>query len=245
MRIEILSLFPDMFRSPFEGSIIRRAREKGYVHIGIRDIRQYAEGPHRVSDDYPYGGGGGMVMKPEPIIRAVEAIKQEISDAWVILLSPQGDMMTQERAWEISRRESLILICGRYEGVDERVRTAVVDQEISIGDYILTGGELAAMVVVDAVIRLIPGVLGKDTMSTGESFYQGLLEYPQYTRPGIFRGMAVPEALLSGDHARIAQWRKRASLERTLRRRPDLLKSAPLDDEDRRILQELSGEYSK
>jgi len=163
MRIEILSIFPDMFRSPFEGSIIRRAQEGGFVHIGIRDIRQYAEGPHRVSDDYPYGGGGGMVMKPEPIIRAVEAAKQEVPDGWVVLLSPQGDLMTQNRAWEMSRRPSLIFICGRYEGVDERVRIAVVDQEISIGDYILTGGELAAMVLVDAVIRLIPGVLGKDT----------------------------------------------------------------------------------
>jgi len=241
MRIEILSIFPDMFRSPFEGSIIRRAQEGGFVHIGIRDIRQYAEGPHRVSDDYPYGGGGGMIMKPEPIIRAVEAAKKEVPDGWVVLLSPQGDIMTQNRAWEMSRRPSLIFICGRYEGVDERVRIAAVDQEISIGDYILTGGELAAMVLVDAVIRLIPGVLGKDTTETGESFYQGLLEHPHYTRPSIFRDMPVPEVLLSGDHAHIAQWRKRASLERTLRRRPDLLKSAHLNDEDRRILQELCG----
>ncbi|MBW2149130.1 MAG: tRNA (guanosine(37)-N1)-methyltransferase TrmD [Deltaproteobacteria bacterium] len=244
MHIEILTLFPDMFPSPFECSIIRRARERGYVHIGIRDIRRYAEGPHRVSDDYPYGGGGGMIMKPEPIVRAVEAAKQEISGGWVILLTPQGDILNQERAWEMSRRASLILICGRYEGVDERVRM-VVDQEISIGDYILTGGELAAMVVVDAVVRLIPGVLGKDTSKTGESFYRGLLEHPQYTRPRIFRDAPVPEVILSGDHARIAQWRRRASLERTLRRRPDLLKSAQLNDEDRRILRELGTEYSQ
>ncbi len=244
MQIEILTLFPDMFRSPFECSIISRARERGYVHIGIRDIRQYAEGAHRVSDDYPYGGGGGMVMKPEPIFRAVEAAKKEISDGWVVLLTPQGELLTQERVWEMTRKESLILICGRYEGLDERVRM-VVDQEISIGDYILTGGELAAMLLVDAVVRLIPGVLGKDTSKTGESFYQGLLEHPQYTRPRIFRDMPVPEVLLSGDHARIAQWRRRASLEKTLRRRPDLLKTANLNGEDRRILRELGGEYSQ
>jgi len=242
MRIEILSLFPDMFRSPFEGSIIRRAQEGGYVHIGIRDIRRHAEGPHKISDDYPYGGGGGMVMKPEPVIRSVEEIKQEIPDGWVILLSPQGDIMTQERAWQLARKSSLILICGRYEGVDERVRIAVVDQEISIGDYILTGGELPAMVLVDAVVRLIPGVIGKDTAQTGESFYQGLLEHPHYTRPRIFKDMPVPEVLLSGDHERIAQWRKRASLERTLSRRPDLLKSAHLSNEDLRILRELGGD---
>lgn len=245
MQIEILSIFPEMFRSPFECSIIRRAVDRGYIRIGVRDIRQYAEGPHRVTDDYPYGGGGGMVMKAEPIVRAVEAAKKDLPGAWVIMLTPQGKILTQDCAWELSRKTSpLILICGHYEGVDDRVRM-VVDQEISIGDYILTGGELAGMVLVDAVVRLIPGVLGQDTSKTGESFYEGLLEYPQYTRPRVFRDAPVPEVLISGDHARIAQWRRKASLKKTLQQRPDLLESADLSEEDRRILNELGKEYSQ
>ncbi len=222
MRIDILTLFPDMFRGPFDESILKRAVDKGLLEFGIHNIRDFAEGRHKVVDDYPYGGGAGMLMKPEPIFAAVESVRRE--DSRVVLMSAQGRPFRQPFAEELSRVGHLVLLCGHYEGVDERVVDELVDDELSIGDFVLTGGELAAMVVCDAVVRLIPGVLGADESSLEESFAEGLLEYPHYTRPPEFRGLHVPEELLSGNHARIAEWRRTQSLIRTLRRRPELLK---------------------
>jgi tRNA (guanine37-N1)-methyltransferase len=221
LRIDILTLFPGMFRGPFDESIVKRAGDKGLLEIGIHNIRDWATGRHQMVDDYPYGGGAGMVMKPEPVFAAVEAVRRQGS--WVVLMSAQGRVFSQRIADEYSRQSHLILLCGHYEGFDERVIDHLVDDEISIGDYVLTGGELAAMVVCDAVVRLIPGVLGAEESSQEESFQEGLLEYPHYTRPPEFRGRPVPEILLSGNHAKIAEWRRRQSLIRTLRRRPELL----------------------
>ena len=246
MRFDILTLFPGMFRGVFDESIIRRAREAGLVSIHIHNIRDYATGRHKVTDDYPYGGGGGMIMKPEPIFRAVESIlgleEGEKPEVPVILLTPQGRLFTQEVAKELARHHRIVLICGHYEGVDERVRLYLANDEISIGDYVLTGGEIPAMVIVDAVTRLIPGVLGDPTAVFEESFSDGLLEYPQYTRPAEFRGYRVPEVLLSGNHAAIARWRREQSLLRTWQRRPDLLKKARLTEEDREFLRRLEEE---
>ena len=221
MRIDILTLFPGMFRGPFEESIIKRAVERGLLEIGVHNIRDFAPGRHRVTDDYPYGGGAGMVMKPEPVFAAVEAVRRPSSR--VILMTPQGRIFTQSVALGLSRLGHLVLLCGHYEGVDERVREHLVDDELSIGDYVLTGGELPAMVVVDAVARLVPGVLGAGESAVEESFAAGVLEYPHYTRPPEFRGWKVPQVLLSGNHARISRWRREQSLLRTLRRRPELL----------------------
>lgn len=232
MRIDILTLFPGMFRGPFEESIIKRAVERGLLEIGIHNIRDFAPGRHRVADDYPYGGGAGMVMKPEPVFAAVEAVRRP--DSRVILMTPQGRLFTQSTAQDLSRLDHLVLLCGHYEGVDERVRDHLVDDELSIGDYVLTGGELPAMVVVDAVARLVPGVLGAGESAVEESFAAGLLEYPHYTRPPDFRGWRVPQVLLSGNHARISRWRREQSLLRTLRRRPELL--TPEDWEELRKL---------
>lgn len=232
MRIDILTLFPGMFRGPFEESIIKRAVERGLLEIGIHNIRDFAPGRHRVADDYPYGGGAGMVMKPEPVFAAVEAVRRP--DSRVILMTPQGRLFTQSIAQDLSRLDHLVLLCGHYEGVDERVRDHLVDDELSIGDYVLTGGELPAMVVVDAVARLVPGVLGAGESAVEESFAAGLLEYPHYTRPPDFRGWRVPQVLLSGNHARISRWRREQSLLRTLRRRPELL--TPEDWEELRKL---------
>lgn len=211
-----------MFRGPFDESIVKRAVESGLLRIEIHNIRDYAEGRHKMVDDYPYGGGAGMVMKPEPVFAAVEAVRREGSR--VILMSAQGRRFDQAAAERLSRVDHLVLLCGHYEGVDERVIEHLVDEEISIGDYVLTGGELAAMVVCDAVVRLVPGVLGAEESAQEESFAGGLLEYPQYTRPPHFRGWEVPEVLLSGNHAGIAAWRRTQGLLRTLRRRPELLK---------------------
>ena len=238
MRIHILTLFPDMFVGPFDQSIIKRAREGGLVSISIHDFRQYARDKHHVVDDYPYGGGGGMVLKPEPLFEAVESIKGD-AQIPVILLTPQGRLFSQQVAQELAAYDEMILICGHYEGVDERVRQHMVDDEISIGDYVLSGGELAAMVVVDAVVRQLPGVLGAEEAAGEDSHARGLLEYPQYTRPQLFRGWAVPEVLLSGNHAQIAKWRRQQSLQRTLRRRPDLLERAELSPEEKRFLEEI------
>jgi len=237
MRIDVLTIFPAMFRGPFEESIVKRAVEKGLVAIHIHDIRQWTTDRHRTVDDYPYGGGPGMVMKPEPLFAAVEAVLEQASERGpIILLTPQGRLFRQGVAEEFAREQRLVLICGHYEGVDARVHGHLATDEISIGDYVLSGGELPAMVVVDAVVREIPGVLGAPDASAEESFARGLLEYPQYTRPADFRGLTVPEVLLSGNHGEIARWRRRESLLRTARQRPDLLAQAELTEEERRWL---------
>jgi tRNA (guanine37-N1)-methyltransferase len=241
MIFDILTLFPEMFLSPLEGSIIGKARAEGLISVNLINIRDYAEGRHRVTDDYPYGGGKGMIMKPEPIIRGIIAVRsRQPEPSWVILMTPQGSPLRQEVAKRLVRFSRIILVCGRYEGVDERVRD-FVDEEISIGDYVLTGGEVAALVLIDAISRLIPGVLGDEGSSAEDSFSQGLLEYPQYTRPRECDGRKVPEVLLSGDHRAIEQWRRREALRRTWMRRPDLLAEAELSDEDRELLDELKG----
>jgi tRNA (guanine37-N1)-methyltransferase len=227
MRIDIITIFPKMFEPVFNESIIKRAQAKGKVKICLRDLRDYTADKHRKVDDRPFGGGSGMVMNAEPIFNAVKAArsKNKIKNSKVILLCPQGKALTQKLAKSLAKEKNLILICGHYEGVDDRVRQKLVDEEISIGDYVLTGGELPAMVLVDAVVRLIPGVLGDKNSLNFESFEGNLLEYPHYTRPANFRGMCVPSVLLSGDHKNIESWRKKEALKRTKLRRPDLLKS--------------------
>jgi tRNA (guanine37-N1)-methyltransferase len=235
MIFDILTLFPEMFPSALEGSIIGKARAEGKITVNLVNIRDYAEGKHRVTDDAPYGGGRGMIMKPEPLIKGITAVRSEDPTPWVILMTPQGTPLQQEKVKQLAAKPRLALVCGRYEGVDERVR-AFVDEEISLGDYILTGGELAALVVVDAVARLIPGVLGDQASSEEDSFSQGLLEYPQYTRPRKYEGSEVPEVLLSGDHQTIEQWRRREALRRTWQRRPELLDEVRLSPEDREFL---------
>ncbi|MGC9976148.1 MAG: tRNA (guanosine(37)-N1)-methyltransferase TrmD [Syntrophales bacterium] len=239
IRFDILSIFPEMFESALNHSILKRAREKGMVEIHLHNIRDYAENKHRMTDDTPYGGGGGMVMKVEPIDRALESIVPSRDNALVVLLTPQGETLNQKIAEEMSLYFQIVLICGRYEGVDERVRAYLIDREISIGDFVLTGGELSSMVVVDAVTRLIPGVLGNCDSASYDSFSSGLLEYPHYTRPGSYRGWQVPEVLLSGDHRKIEAWRRKESLKRTYLRRPDLLKKIELSDEDRKTLDDI------
>jgi tRNA (guanine37-N1)-methyltransferase len=242
MQIHILSLFPPMFEGPFNNSIIKRAIEDKLVTIHIHNIRDYTHDKHGTADDYPYGGGAGMVLKPEPIFEAVEAIKSDILEkdgvetVPVVLLTPQGRLFSQEVAGELAKLSHLILICGHYEGVDERVREHLATDEISIGDFVLSGGELAAMVVVDAMVRLIPGALGSEDSAADDSYSNGLLEYPQYTRPPVFREWAVPEILLSGNHAQIARWRREQSLLRTQQRRPDLLDKADLTSKEKQLL---------
>ena len=221
MKIDVLTLFPGMFPGPLDESIIKRACESGRLQLGIHDLRDYTHDRHRKVDDRPFGGGPGMLMKPEPLFEAVEALRGEKTR--VILTSPAGRPFRQEIAQELAGEEHLLLVCGSYEGFDERVRECLADDELSIGDYVLTNGALPAMVIIDAVTRLLPGVLGDDESSVDESFSDGLLEYPQYTRPAEFRGMSVPEVLLSGDHAAIEQWRREQARERTAQRRPDLL----------------------
>jgi len=243
VRIDILTLFPEVFQGPLEASIIGRAVKAGLSQVFVHDIRDYAEGRHKVADDYTYGGGPGMVMKPEPLFQAVESVVAQASPRGrVVLLTPQGRLLSQQVAEELAGEERLLLICGHYEGVDERVRERLVDDEISIGDYVLSGGEFPALVVVDAVVRRLPGALGSELSLGEESHVQGLLEYPQYTRPAEFRGFRVPEVLLSGHHAEIARWRRQQSLLRTARRRPDLLARAELSDEERRWLEERLAE---
>jgi tRNA (guanine37-N1)-methyltransferase len=239
MRFDILTLFPDMFGGPFDESIIRRGQDKGLIQIALHQIRDYTVDRHRTVDDAPYGGGAGMLMKPEPLSAASESVKKLNTDATVLLTTPQGRPLTQKLAQELSLKPGLIIICGRYEGIDERIHQRYVDQEISIGDYVLSGGELAAMVVVDCVTRLIPGVLGSDESALTDSFGDGLLEHPQYTRPPEFNGLAVPAPLLSGNHAEIIRWRREQSLKRTAERRPDLLAQAVLSDKDRLFLKSL------
>lgn len=242
MVFDVLTLFPEMFTGPFTSSIIKKARERGLIEINLVNIRDFSHHKHRTVDDAPFGGGGGMVMEPGPIFEAVEQVRRERGDGGpVVLLDPQGERFTQALARELAREKHIILICGHYEGVDERVREHLVTREISIGDYVLTGGELPAMVVVDAVARLVPGVLGEAGAAEDDSFAHGLLEYPQYTRPRVYRGLEVPEVLLSGHHGEIDRWRRQEALLRTLVRRPDLLAGRELDAWERGLLQEIAA----
>ncbi len=239
MRFDIFTLFPEIFAGVFDESILKRAREAHLVEIALHDIRDYTADKHHVTDDYTYAGGGGMVMKPEPIFAAVESVLGAPPQVPVVLLSPQGRVFNQAIARELAQYPRLALICGHYEGVDERVREHLATDEISIGDYVLTGGEIPAMVLVDAVARLIPGVLGHPSAAAQDSHAAGLLEGPHYTRPAEFRGWRVPDILLSGNHAQIAVWRRRESLRRTFERRSDLLDKVDLSDEDREFLRSL------
>jgi tRNA (guanine37-N1)-methyltransferase len=231
----IVTLFPAMFESPLNHSILRKAQEKGLISIVLVDPRDYTTDRHRMTDDYPYGGGQGMVMKPEPLVAAIEDVKIKMPRSKVVLLSPRGRVFNQALAAELAKEEELVLICGRYEGVDERVKE-FIDDEISIGDYTISGGEPAATVVIDAVSRLVPGVLGNAKSAGDESFSNGLLEYPQYTRPEEFRGVKVPEALLSGDHERIRQWRRQMSVQQTGKQRPDLIGRVDLAPEEKELI---------
>jgi len=235
---DILSIFPEMFTSPLQTSLLKKAQEKGLIAVRLWDIRNYAEDKHKMTDDAPYGGGGGMVMKVEPIARALSALEPAKDEAPVILLTPQGETFNQQMAEQLAGYSRLVLICGHYEGIDERVREHLVNKEISIGDYILTGGELSALVVVDAVSRLIPGFLGNSESAASDSFSMGMLEYPHYTRPSSYQGWKVPDVLLSGNHAEIQLWRRREALKRTWRRRRDLLAKMELSAEDSRLLRE-------
>ena len=242
MRFHVLTIFPHMFDSPFAEGVVHRGIDAGLIDMHVHDIRDYTHDRHRSTDDYTFGGGPGMLMKPEPLFEGVETIREKYvtpEDAPVILLTPQGERLTQPLVEKFAVEDNLILICGRYEGFDERVRENLATHEISIGDYVLNGGEAAAIVLIEAVARLVPGVVGSNESTRNDSFTTGLLQYPQYTRPADFRGMKVPEVLLSGDHARIEEWRRRESLRRTYERRPDLLEDAELSPEDRAFLDTL------
>lgn len=238
MKFDVLTLFPGMFSGPFDNSIIRRAQDKQLVEIQLHNIRDYATDKHQTADDAPYGGGAGMVMKVEPLAACIQDVKKMNPESTVVMTSPQGRPFNQELASELAGRSGLIIICGRYEGIDERVRQLYVEEDISLGDFILSGGEIAAMTLVDAVTRLIPGVLGSDESAITDSFSDGLLEYPQYTRPPEFMGLNVPEVLLSGNHELIRKWRRRESLRKTRQLRPDLLAKITLSKEDRKLLAE-------
>ena len=243
IKFEILSIFPEMFASPLDFSLLKKAQEKGVLKISLHNIRDWADDKHKMTDDAPYGGGCGMVMKLEPVEKALAAIRRRDKEkSTVVLMTPQGEVLNQKIAEELSQKKKIIIICGRYEGVDERIREHLVDREISIGDYILTGGELAALVLIDAVCRLIPDVLGNPESICGESFSLNLLEYPQYTRPAEYKGWMVPDVLLSGNHAQIELWQKYESLKRTYQRRPDLLKKIKLSDEDKINLEKIKLE---
>ncbi|MFH1830200.1 MAG: tRNA (guanosine(37)-N1)-methyltransferase TrmD [Pseudomonadota bacterium] len=244
MRYDIVTIFPGMFESPLNETILKRAQEKGIVEFHLHDSRDHAHDKHRSVDDTPYGGGAGMVMMPGPLVKAVESVPRT-QNSLSVLLTPQGEPFTHKIAREFSKRDQIILICGRYEGIDERVRERVCDREISLGDFVLSGGEIPAMAVIDAVTRLLPGVLGNDESINDESFESGLLEYPQYTRPEEFRGMKVPEVLKSGDHARINRWRRNQALLRTRQRRPDLFEKIELSLEDSAELERLLARIDK
>jgi tRNA (guanine37-N1)-methyltransferase len=274
MKFEIVTIFPDFFRGPLDYGIVRRAREAGLIEIVTHDLRAFTTDRHKTVDDRPFGGGEGMVLKPEPLFACAERLQlapreQRVAGATnetVVLLSPQGRMFTQSVAEELGKLERIVLICGRYEGVDERVAEGLADREISIGDYVLSGGELGAAVILDTVTRLVPGALGNEASARQESFSAafsstirkagmdgpdstcgsgGLLDYPHYTRPAEFRGMAVPEVLMGGNHEQIRKWRRRKALEKTLRNRPDLLEQQPLSDEDRKFLAEIGEKKRK
>ncbi|MGA3052579.1 MAG: tRNA (guanosine(37)-N1)-methyltransferase TrmD [Candidatus Korobacteraceae bacterium] len=274
MKFEILTIFPDFFRGPLDYGIVRKAREAGLIEIGIHDLRAFTHDRHRTVDDRPFGGGEGMVLKPEPIFECLESLgvsprEERMGDdsrETVVLLSPQGELFTQAVAQGLTRRERVVLICGRYEGVDERVSQHLADREISVGDFVLSGGELGAAIIVDTTTRLLPGALGNAASTQQESFTAsveaeqekvaggppsstcgsgGLLDYPHYTRPAEFRGMQVPEVLVNGDHDEIRKWRRRSALQKTLRNRPDLLRDAELSKEDRKLLAEIAAEQGR
>lgn len=246
MLIDIITIFPGMFQGPFDESILKKAKEKGILEINIHNLRDFTEDKHQTVDDYPYGGGAGMVMKPEPIFRAVEQILEpRTKKPRIVLMCPQGEVFNQEKAKELAQEEHLLFLCGHYEGIDERVRDYLITDELSIGDYVLTGGELPAMVIVDSVARMIPGVVKELESTQQDSFYAGLLDYPHYTRPPEFRGWKVPEVLLSGHHGKIAAWRRKESLKRTYQRRKDLLEKAYLSKDDNKVLQEIREELEK
>jgi tRNA (guanine37-N1)-methyltransferase len=238
MRFDIITIFPEMFAGVFSGGVVKKALEKGLLEIGVHNLRDFAHDKHRQVDDRPFGGGEGMVFKPEPLFEAVERVKRSAENR-AYLLSPQGRPFDSRLAVDLSRLPQIILVCGRYEGVDERVSQHLVDEELSVGDYILTGGEPAAWVVVDAVSRFIPGVVGRDESVRRDSFFDGRLDFPHYTRPRDFRGLRVPQVLFSGDHAKIDIWRRRKALEKTWRARPDLLKNMELTPEDKEILKSI------
>jgi tRNA (guanine37-N1)-methyltransferase len=245
MRFNVISLFPEMFSSPFASSIVKRAIDKGIIEINLVNIRDFARDKHRLVDDYPYGGGAGMILKPEPIFDAVEDIKSHsrgAMEAPIILLTPQGRTLNQKIVEELSKIKNIILISGRYEGIDERIVQHLITDEISLGDYVLSGGELPAMIIVDAVTRLLPGVLGSQESLETDTFYHGKLKYPQYTRPFDYRGYKVPEVLLSGHHKNIEYFRLKESLRRTLNRRPDLLEGKTLSEEEERLIEKIKNE---
>jgi tRNA (guanine37-N1)-methyltransferase len=247
MQFEVFTLLPEVFPPYLESSILQRARQRGLIEVRVHNIRDYTKDRHHTTDDTPYGGGGGMVMKPEPVFEAVESvlgissIHAQPTPYPIILLTPQGRVFTQRVAEEFSRYERVALLCGRYEGVDERIREHLVTDEISVGDYVLTGGELPALLVIDAVSRLLPGVLGDPTGAEDDSHSMGLLEYPHYTRPPEFRGWKVPEVLLSGDHAKIEAWRREQALQRTFKKRPDMLEKAELSEKDKKFVEGLKS----
>ncbi len=245
LRFDVFTLFPEVFEPYLQTSILQRARQRGLLEVSLHNIRDWTHDKHHITDDEPYGGGGGMVMKPEPVFAAVEGVLGSPPACPVILLDPQGRLFTQKVAQELAQQPRLALLCGRYEGIDERIRQHLVTDEISIGDYVLTGGELPALVLIDAIARLVPGVLGDPEGAWDDSHASGLLEYPHYTRPAEFRGWGVPEVLVSGDHAKVARWRREQSLLRTWQRRPDLLEKAELSEADRRFLASLEDESSE
>lgn len=242
MKFDILTLFPGMFSGPFDESIIKRGKDKQLIDIALHNIRDWATDRHQTADDAPYGGGAGMVMKPAPLAACIEAVKSSAPCSRVILTSPQGRRLSHQVAAELAGLHGVIIVCGRYEGIDERIRTKYAEDDISLGDFVLSGGEIAAMAIVDSVTRLIPGVLGSDESAETDSFCDGLLEYPQYTRPPEFNGLTVPETLLSGNHELIRLWRKRESLRKTRSLRPDLLVGYELSKEDKRLLAEIEQE---
>jgi tRNA (guanine37-N1)-methyltransferase len=244
MQFEVFTLLPEVFPPYLESSILQRARQRGLIDVHVHNIRDYTHDKHHTTDDTPYGGGGGMVMKPEPVFEAVESVLAQPNSIPVILLTPQGRVFTQLVAEELSRHERIALLCGRYEGVDERIREHLVTDEISVGDYVLTGGELPALLVIDAVSRLIPGVLGDPTGAEDDSHSMGLLEYPHYTKPSEFRGWKVPEVLLSGDHGKIEKWRREQALQRTLKKRPDMIEKAELSEKDKKFVEGLRAKDS-
>ncbi|UMZ73337.1 tRNA (guanosine(37)-N1)-methyltransferase TrmD [Natranaerofaba carboxydovora] len=243
MRFDVLTIFPQMFDNVINTSILGRARENSLVEINLIDFREFSNNKHNKVDDYPYGGGEGMVIKPEPLYEAIESIGPlKKPEEKVVYMTAQGEPYNQKKAFNLSKLDRIVLICGHYEEIDERVRTGLVDEEISIGDYVLTGGELPAMVLMDSIIRLLPGVLGDENSAVNESFVDGLLEHPHYTRPEVFRDKKVPDVLLSGNHAAIRKWRRKESIRRTLRVRPELLKKIELSEEDKALLEELKKE---
>jgi len=252
LQFDVFTILPEVFPSYLETSILKKARERGFIDVRVHNIRDYTHDKHHITDDTPYGGGGGMVMKPEPMFEAVESVldvalpaADTLTGIPVILLTPQGRVFTQRVADELSQYEHIALICGRYEGIDERIREHLVTDEISIGDYVLTGGELPAMILIDAVSRLIPGVLGDPTGAADDSHAMGLLEYPHYTKPPEFRGWKVPDILLSGDHGKIEKWRREQALIRTLRKRPDMIEKAELSEKDLKFVEGLTSKGEK